>query len=62
VRFFSVALNTIYADDKQPVGYRFFLAMSSSDGLLWANGPMQVGGLGSTNCLVPGTMFVPIHF
>ncbi|KAF8805177.1 hypothetical protein BYT27DRAFT_6668872 [Phlegmacium glaucopus] len=39
-----------------PVGYRFFLAMSSSDGLLWANGPMQVGGLGPTSCLAPGTI------
>lgn len=39
-----------------PVGYHFFLALSSSDGLLWANGPMQVGGLGPTSCLAPGTI------
>ena len=27
--------------------------------MLWVNGPMRVGNGGSTNCLAPGTMFVP---
>lgn len=35
------------------------MALSSSDGLLWGNGPMRVGGLGSTDCLSPGSMCVP---
>ena len=48
------------ADEKQPVGYPFFMALSSSDGLLWGSGLMQVGGLGPTGCLVPGTMFVSL--
>ena len=38
------------------------MALSSSDGLLWGNGPMRVGGLGSTDCLAPGSMFVPKEF
>lgn len=38
------------------------MALSSSDGLLWGNGPMRVGGLGSTDCLSPGSMFVPNQF
>jgi len=36
-----------------PEGYHFFMALSSSDGLLWGNGPMRVGGLGPTDRLVP---------
>jgi len=39
-----------------PVGYHFFMALSSSDGLLWGNGPMRVGGMGSTDCLSPGSI------
>ena len=38
------------------------MALSSSDGLLWGSGPMRVGGLGPSDCLAPGTMFVPINF
>ncbi|KAH9484840.1 hypothetical protein JR316_0001742 [Psilocybe cubensis] len=39
-----------------PVGFRFFLSLTSSDGSLWANGPMRVGGLGPSDCLVPGSV------
>ena len=44
------------------MGFRFFMALSSSDGLLWVNGPLRVGNLGSSDCLAPGTMFVPQQF
>jgi len=39
-----------------PQGYHFFMALSSSDGLLWGSGPMRVGGLGPSDCLAPGTI------
>lgn len=42
----------------QPVGFRFFLSLTSSDGSMWANGPMRVGGLGSSDCFVPGSVYV----
>ncbi|KAF8161559.1 hypothetical protein B0H34DRAFT_701510 [Crassisporium funariophilum] len=39
-----------------PVGFHFFLSLTSADGQVWANGPMRVGDLGPTDCLAPGTM------
>ncbi|PPQ96162.1 hypothetical protein CVT26_004797 [Gymnopilus dilepis] len=41
-----------------PIGFRFFIALESGDGQMWANGPLQVGGLGSSDCLAPGSMQV----
>ena len=42
----------------KPIGFRFFIALESGDGQMWANGPLQVGGLGSSDCLAPGSMQV----
>ncbi|KAJ3497255.1 hypothetical protein NLJ89_g10372 [Agrocybe chaxingu] len=39
-----------------PVGSQFFLSVESVEGQKWSNGPMRVGGLGSTTCLAPGTI------
>ncbi|KAF8907856.1 hypothetical protein CPB84DRAFT_1767736 [Gymnopilus junonius] len=39
-----------------PLGFRFFISVESGDGQMWANGPLQVGGLGPNNCLAPGTV------
>ncbi|KAF8883290.1 hypothetical protein BD779DRAFT_882422 [Infundibulicybe gibba] len=36
--------------------FPFFLTMQSSDGLMWANGPMHSGGPGTNGCLAPGTI------
>jgi len=39
-----------------PVGFRFFLSLSSADGQMWSNGPIRVGGQGPTSCLAPDTI------
>jgi len=52
----SNSMNPISWQVSLPVGFHFFMALSSSDGLLWGNGPMRVGGLGTTNCLAPGSI------
>jgi hypothetical protein len=37
--------------------FQFYISVVSSDGLMWANGPLHVGGFGpNENCLAPGTM------
>ncbi|KAF5355025.1 hypothetical protein D9756_005603 [Leucocoprinus leucothites] len=36
--------------------YPFFISLLSSDGQMWANGPMHVGGFGPNDCLAPGTI------
>lgn len=62
VRFLWSITNKDKIDDKQPVGFHFFMGLYSSDGLVWGNGPMRVGGLGPTDCLAPGSMFVLNNF
>ncbi|KAK0204013.1 hypothetical protein DFS33DRAFT_853474 [Desarmillaria ectypa] len=34
----------------------FFMSMVSSEGNIWANGPLHVGVFGPTDCLAPGTV------
>lgn len=36
----------------------FFLSLVSSEGLVWANGPMGVGRSDDDTCLAPDTMYV----
>ncbi|KAF9445925.1 hypothetical protein P691DRAFT_777216 [Macrolepiota fuliginosa MF-IS2] len=36
--------------------YPFFMSLFSSDGLMWANGPMHSGGPGPDDCLAPGSI------
>ncbi|KAJ3574226.1 hypothetical protein NP233_g1905 [Leucocoprinus birnbaumii] len=34
----------------------FFMSLLSSDGQMWASGPMHAGGFGPSDCLAPGTI------
>ncbi|KAF9479107.1 hypothetical protein BDN70DRAFT_711886 [Pholiota conissans] len=52
----SKTMDTISWQVALPVGFKFFLSLSSADGQMWANGPMSVGGLGGNDCFAPGTM------
>ena len=44
----------------QPFGTRFFLSVSSSDGLSSAYGPLTVGGLGPGDCFGSDEMYVVV--
>ncbi|KAK0438312.1 uncharacterized protein EV420DRAFT_1651457 [Desarmillaria tabescens] len=39
-----------------PRAMPFYMSMVSSEGKLWANGPLHVGAFGPTDCLAPGTV------
>ncbi|PPQ92991.1 hypothetical protein CVT25_000192 [Psilocybe cyanescens] len=52
----SNSMNPISWKVSLPVGFRFFISLTSADGSMWANGPMRVGGLGSSDCLLPGSV------
>ena len=40
----------------QPLGFNFYISLESSEGSMWATGPLTVGGFGQDNCLAPGSM------
>ncbi|EDR07890.1 uncharacterized protein LACBIDRAFT_298196 [Laccaria bicolor S238N-H82] len=56
LNFTSKSMDPISWTVSLPEGFPFFASLRSSDGLMWANGPMHAGGSGPTDCLSPGAM------
>lgn len=56
LNFTSKSMDPISWTVSLPEGFPFFASLRSSDGLMWVNGPMHVGGSGPTDCLSPGAM------
>ncbi|KAJ6626641.1 hypothetical protein B0H10DRAFT_506409 [Mycena sp. CBHHK59/15] len=53
---YNITSDTMDPIDWTSWSFPFFLSLVSSDGLMWANGPLHAGGFGPSDCLAPGTM------
>ncbi|KIK03404.1 hypothetical protein K443DRAFT_653624 [Laccaria amethystina LaAM-08-1] len=56
LNFTSKSMDPISWTVSLPEGFPFFASVRSSDGLMWANGPMHAGGSGPIDCLSPGAV------